>query len=301
MIDPLLARGDVDGARGLVDRVASVDPGHLDLPGARARVAEANQRLQQELGRQIHRADAALRAGKVDDAVAVWRQVLAQRSPGQPRAHAGLRAAGEELVREANLHAANFEFPEAQATLERARALAPELASLRATTQHLEQARMQRAGMVNRDGHDKQRLDDLLAEADHAIVRDQLVDPPGDSAFDKLHAALAIAPGDRRVIAANRRFVATVAACVDHAMTDNRLARASGCLDALAATQPTYASLPSLRATLARHWIAYADERIGAGEIDTAGRAVDSARRLAPDDPAVAAMAIRVQQAHVGR
>ncbi|HTA65395.1 MAG TPA: hypothetical protein VK753_07820, partial [Xanthomonadaceae bacterium] len=139
-----------------------------------------------------------------------------------------------------------------------------------------------------------------LAAADHALVHDELVDPPGDSAFDKLHEASEIAPGDPRVVAANRRFVATVAACVQQKMTDNSLARASACFDALTTVQPTYRSLPSMRTTLAKHWLAYADERIGAGELDTAQRAIDSAKRLTPDDPAIAAMDERLRQARAG-
>ena len=38
-----------------------------------------------------------------------------------------------------------------------------------------------------------------------------------------------------------------------------------------------------------------------AGELDTAASAVDSARRLAPRDPAVTAMAARIRQARAGR
>ncbi|HEY2345944.1 MAG TPA: hypothetical protein VGH80_08675 [Xanthomonadaceae bacterium] len=297
-IDALLASGDVAGAQKLVDRVAGVDPGNLDLPNARARLADASQRQQREQARLLDGADADLRAGRIDAAVATWRQVLAQ-SPDDARAGAGLRAAGEALVREANHDASDFDFAGAQAALDKARTLAPELPSLRATTQHLAQARMQRAGM-DRALKGKQGITDLLAAADHAIVRDELVDPPGDSAFDKLHEAAAIAPADPRVIAARKRFVATVAACVQGGMTDNRLAHASACLDALATIQPTYASLPSLRAELARHWLAYADERIGAGELDTAQRAIDSAKRLTPDDPAIAALQARARQARAG-
>ena len=297
-VDALLAHDDVDGAQKLVDRVASVDPGDLDLPAARTRMAEANQRRQKEQARLLDGADADLRAGKIDAAVALWRQVLAQ-SPDDLRAHGGLRAAGDALVREANHDAADFDFSGAQAALAKARVLAPESPSLRATEQHLQQARALRAGM-GRVGRDKANIDDLLAAADHAIVRDELVDPPGDSAFDKLHEASEIAPGDPRVVAANRRFVATIAACIQHGMTDNRLARASACFVALTTVQPTYAELPSIRATLAKHWLAYADERIGAGELDIAQHAIDSAKRLTPGDPAIAAMLTRVQQARAG-
>jgi tetratricopeptide (TPR) repeat protein len=301
-VGDLLAHDDVDGARKLVDRVAAVDPGHLDLPATRARLAEAEAQRARTNDRLLDGADADLRAGRIDAAVATWRRVLAQ-DPANLRSHTGLRAAGEALVRDANRAASDFDFAGAQAALAKARSLSPELPSLRAAELHMQQARAMRSGMGpigTRGAIDKTRIDDLLAAADHAIARDELVDPPGDSAFDKLHAASALAPGDPRVLAANRRFVATVVACAQREMTDNRLARASACLDALITIQPTYASLPSLRTSLAKHWLAYADERIGAGEIDTAEHAIASAKRLTPDDPAIAAMQARAQQARGG-
>ncbi|HTA64274.1 MAG TPA: hypothetical protein VK753_02110, partial [Xanthomonadaceae bacterium] len=158
-IDPLLAHDDVDGAQKLIDRVAALDPGHLDLPNARARLAEANQRRQKDQTHQLDVADADLHAGKVDEAVAIWRQVLAQ-SPDDIRAHGGLRAAAEVLVRQANRDASDFDFAGAQAALAKAHALAPELPSLRATAQHLQQARLQRAGMNRGMMKDKANVDD---------------------------------------------------------------------------------------------------------------------------------------------
>lgn len=295
---PLLAKGDLDGARALVERVASVDPGHLDLPNAKSQLAAAVQRRQREQDKMLDRADADLRAGKIDAAVATWRQVLAQ-TPDSARAHAGIRAAAEAFVRQGDRALAQFEFATAQLALDKARALAPELPSVRLAEQRMHQLRVQRSGLGH-DARDTARIGQLLAAADAAMARGDLVDPPGDSAFDLLHQAVAIAPGDARVIAANHRFVATVNTCIQSAMTDNRLGRATGCLDALATVRPAYAALPSLRTTLARRWLDYADERIGAGEFDAAARAVESAQRLAPRDPAVAAMAARLRQARGG-
>ena len=127
-----------------------------------------------------------------------------------------------------------------------------------------------------------------------------MLDPPGDSAFDKLRAASAIAPGDPRVIAATRRFGATAIACYQREMTSNRLTRAEACLDALIATDPTYPKLPSMRQGLAARWLAVADERIGAGELDNAQRAIASAQRWAPNDPAIPALQARLQLARAG-
>ena len=295
----LLARGDIDAAQKIVDRVAEIDPGDLDLPDVRARLADATARRQREQDRQMDRADAELRAGRVEAATTVW-QRIAQQSPGNARAHAGIHAAALAWVDEADRHAANFDFRQAQIALDNAHALAPDLPELRLAVAHVHQARLQHSGLT-RNPRDKHHIDTLLAAVDAAIADDELVDPPGDSAYDKLHQAAAIAPADPRVLAAHRRFVAAVTTCIQRGMTDNRLARAGACFDALVAMQPTAPSLALLRTTLSHRWLDYADERIGAGELDVAGRAVDSARRLTPHDPAVEAMATRVRQARAGR
>ncbi len=296
-IDGLLAQGDMAATQKLVDRVAMVDPNHLDLPAARARLGEGIQRRQAAQSHALDAADADLRADRIDAAVAAYRKVLAE-SPDNLRAHGGLRAAGELLVADANRAAADFDFEHAEAMLAQARSLAPELPALRVAVQHLQQARAHRATLPT--AANRATVDDLLAAADHAIVRDELVDPPGDSAFDKLRAASAIAPGDPRVVAATKRFAATAVACYRREMTDNRLARAEACFDALIATQPSYPQLQSMRQALAARWLAVADERLGAGEYDNAQRAITSAQRWTPNDPAIPALLVRLQQARAG-
>ncbi len=302
-VDPLLANNDVAGARHLIDRVASVDPGHLDLPNARARLAAVVQKRQLARKRALDAADAALRGGHVDAAIDGYRRILAE-APNETRARSGLRASAEALVRNARHAAADFRFDAAQSALAQARAIAPGLPTIVAAGHYIQQVQARRAGLdasaSTNHGNDGARIDDLLAAADHAIVRNQLLDPPGASAFDKLRAASAIAPADPRVIAATHRFGATAAACFQREMTANRLARAEGCLEALIAIEPTHAGLPTLQHALAARWLDIADERIGAGELDTAQNAIASAQRWTPNDPAIPALKTRLQQARAG-
>jgi hypothetical protein len=297
-VDAMLAKNDIAGAQRLVDRVVAVDPGHMDLPAARARLGEVVQQRQKAQARDLDAADAALHGGRIDAAIAGYRAVQAA-SPNDLRARAGLRSAADVLLRQANRATADFDFTTAESALTQVRALTPESPTLRAAEQRLQQARARLAG-VGQEGNNSSTIDDLLAAADHAIVRDELVDPPGDSAFDKLRAASAIAPGDPRVIAATRRFGATAIACFQREMTGNRLVRAEACLDALIATDPTYAKLPSMRQGVAARWLAVADERLGAGELGNAQRAIASAQRWAPNDPAIPALLTRLQQARAG-
>jgi tetratricopeptide (TPR) repeat protein len=297
-VDPLLAKNDLVGAGKRIDRVAAVDPGNLNLPEARARLAAAAQRRQKSEARALDAADAALRAGRIDVAIEGYRKVQAV-NPNDARARAGLRQASDALIRQANRAIADFDFATAEASLAQARTLAPESPQYKAAVSRLQQVRSRRT-QLDHVVRDPSRIDDLLAAADHAIVRDELVDPPGDSAFDKLREAAAIAPGDPRVIAATRRFAATAVACFQREMTDNRLVRAESCLDALIATDPAYARLPTMRQNLAARWLAVADERLGAGELDVAQRAIASARRWAPNDPGIPPLLARLQQARAG-
>jgi tetratricopeptide (TPR) repeat protein len=289
-IDALFARDDTAGAQALIDRVATVDPGDLEVV----------QQQQGARSRSLDAADKDLRAGRVDLAIAGYRKVLVQ-APIDLRAHTGLRSAAAVLVRVANHAAANFDFSTAEAALAQAHALSPESPGVRAAEQHLALARVARASIPSApSAANKATVDDLLAAADHAIVRNELVDPPGDSAFDKLRAASAIAPTDPRVFEATKRFAATAIACYQREMTGNHLVHAEACFDALIAVQPSYTQLPSMRQSLAARWLAVADERLGAGELDNAQRAISSAQRLVPGDPAIPALQARLRQAHAG-
>ena len=102
------------------------------------------------------------------------------------------------------------------------------------------------------------------------------------------------------MIEATKRFGVTAIACFQREMTGNRLARAEACFDALIATQPAYPQLPSMRQNLAARWLAVADERLGAGELDNAQRAIGSAQRWSPNDSAIPALKTRLQQARAG-
>ena len=297
-IDALLANNDIAAAQRLVDRVVAVDPGHQDLPVARTRLAAALQQKQKAQARDLDAADAALHGGRIDAAIAGFRKVQAA-NPGDPRARTGLHQAADAMVRQAQRAIADFDFASAESALAQARVLTPDSVSLRAAELHLQQSRARRAVIVP-PANDAAKIDDLLAAADHAVVRNELVDPPGDSAFDKLRAASAIAPGDPRVIAATRRFGATAVACFQREMTGNRLVRAEACLDALIATDPTHVKLQTMRQGLAARWLAVAEERLGAGELGNAQRAIASAQRWAPNDPAIPALLTRLQQARAG-
>ncbi|MEO5596315.1 MAG: hypothetical protein ABIQ97_04150 [Lysobacteraceae bacterium] len=294
-------RGDLDAAQAVIDRVAAIDPGHLDLPFARAHEATARQQQDSGRSRLLDRADADLRNGRVDAAVRGYRAATAQ-DAGESRAIAGLHAAAEAYLVQANNATSDFDFARAESLLTKASALSPEATSLNAATQHLRTARAQRNPPAEARLSREQRaqLDGLLEDATRAMRNDKLLDPPGDSAYDKLRAAAAIAPADPAVRAAQRDFGPAAVACFERALTANQLDRAEGCLQALTTVAPGFARLSSMREALAERWLAVADERLGAGEFRAVRHALDSARQLSPRLHGLTAMEARLELARRG-
>lgn len=293
--------GDVDVAEAAIDRVAAIDAANPDLPVARAQLAAARERRERGQTHRLEIADTALRQGRIDAAVADYRVVLADES-GNARARAGLRAAADAYALQAGRQTSEFEFKRAGASLAQARALAPDAPSVRVAELHLRSARVQRGGRVpsHRNDADTRQVAALLADAERAIGNDNLLDPPGDSAFDKLHAAAVIAPNDPGVRAVQRRFGPAAIGCYQRAMVANQLDRAEGCLDALVTMQPGYPRLSSMREALAQRWLAVADERLGAGEFGAVRHALDAARRLSPRLRGLPALEARLEQARGG-
>lgn len=301
-----LAAGDEAGARKLVDRVVKLEPGHLELPALRARLAEAQQGRERAVDAQLEQAETALAAGRLDEARAGF-ETARQAGADDARAARGLRRIGEAYALRAERAASEFEFAAADAELAAARELAPDSPRLRAAEQNVLRSRARYTGL--RGGEDDvrdagpsprsemDRIERLLTDARRAEENGDLVEPPGDSAYDKLRAAASLAPDDPRVQAAQARLGPAAAQCFERELTANRLGRANGCLDALATLDPGDPRLFGWRARLADRWLGIADERMGAGELNAARRALDSARELDPRHPGLPAAYARLEQA----
>ena len=272
-----LAGDDLVGAGTLVARVQAVDPGHFDLPDARAALARATTR-------QLGRADGELDHGRLSLAVAGYRAVQ-QVDPDNIEAARGLVAVAGAHAAASERHAADFRFVQAQAALLEAQAIAPDAPDVVAAKAYLAQARQSHArlGTGEPTVRRKQQLALLLAEASAAEARGDLLDPPGESAYDKLRAARAIAPGDVEVQTMTARLLPAAQDCFDRELRANRLTGAGRCLDAWRLLDDD-ASVRAANRRLAQRWVAVGDERLGAGELQAAQHALESARTL---DPAI--------------
>ncbi|HEY1136009.1 MAG TPA: hypothetical protein VGE64_00805, partial [Xanthomonadaceae bacterium] len=124
------------------------------------------------------------------------------------------------------------------------------------------------------------RLRGLLDDAQRAEAAGDWLTPPGESAFDKLRAARALAPDDPAVRTATAKLQRHARTCFANELRDNRLQRARVCLDAWAALDGDRRAIAQARTDLAQRWIGVGAERLGRGELAEARAAHDTARTL---------------------
>jgi len=286
-----LSRGELAEASSRIRRVQAADPGHVDLPDALAQLARAGEQHR-------NRADESLRRGHLDDALNNYLAALAA-MPDDAAAERGLMHVANTYAQRSERYAADFRFDDAEAALRDARAISLQAPGVAQAEQRLQQARQtqQRYGQREPTAQRTRRIDQLLSDASQAEARGDLLTPPGESAYDKLRAAQALAPQDPRVRGAMARLLPAARQCFEDELRGNRLRRARECLDARAALEGESAVLRDARRRLAQRWIAVGDERLGAGELGAAQAALSAARELDPQAVGLGEFADRLRAA----
>lgn len=286
--------GDLPAAAKTVHRVREADPGHAGLPGALADLTQASEQRRR-------RADADLRRERLQRARDGYRAVLAV-DADDAEALRGLARLATAYARRSERLAADFRFDEAAAALREAQAISPGVPAIGEARQHLARARQSqsRYGSKLSPAERQRRLRRWLQQAAAAESRGDLLTPPGDSAFDKVRAARAIAPRDARVRKASARLLPAAKACFEKELRGNRLARARECLDARRVLEGETAAVGESRRRLAQRWIAVGNERLGAGEMQAAQMALASARTLDPGAIGLDEFAERLRAAAAG-
>lgn len=283
--------GDLIAAAGLVERAQELDQGHFDLPHAVALLAsQSEQRLQT--------ADADLRRGRLERALDGYELLVGIQPDNEAAARGRLRVASAHAAL-SRRHAADFRIREAQLELGAAVAIAPDASAVLEAGEHLAKARLLQARLQSElpPAQRKKRVSELLDAAGAAEERGDLLLPPGDSAYDNLRTARAIAPDDPAVTAMVGRLRPAARECFETALRQNRLATAGGCLDAYAVLEGEENTVNTARRRLAQRWIAVGDERLGAGDLPLARRALETARSLDPSAEGLQAFSRRVAQA----
>lgn len=289
-----LDQGDIEAAVAEVQRVQSLDPGHLGLPPLQARLGEVRAQAQAGWQRRLAEAEAEYRAGRWQSAGDLYAGLLSEHADDAD-ARAGLDAVVAALARQAQRLAADFDFDAAEASLEQARRWAPDHPALAAAERRLRQSREAQAEAASAGASaDPERLASLLLEARTALHRGDLIEPPGASAWDRLQVAAALAPQAPEVQRALEEYERAASDCLERRLAENALGQARACLDALEARRGV---LPVERRRLADRWLGYAEERLGANELDLAWRALRAARDLDPANPRLDLIAERLRRA----
>lgn len=269
-----LQHGALPQAAQLIGAARIYDAGHADLPTAEAQLAQALERTRQH-------ADTQLQRGQLERAAQDY-QTLLQIDASDAVAQRGLEKVAAAWAHRAERLGSDFRFADANAALAQARELAPQAASIAEAARSVARARQTLSGLGSTlPGRGRERrVHTLLQEATAAEARGDLLTPPGDSAFDKLRAARALAPDDVAVRRAEARLLPIAHECFERELRGNNLGRARACLDARIALEGGGVATSNARRRLAQRWLAVGDERLGAGELRAAETALDAAQAL---------------------
>jgi hypothetical protein len=290
-----IAAGDLAKGSALIVQAREYDAGHMDLPDAQAQLARAVEARRRQ-------ADGDLRRMRLEQALAGYRLVLAA-SPADADAQQGIERIALAYAQRSARQAADFDFAAAQGSLRLARELSPRASVVREAEQALARARQSqsRLGSALPSSERKRRTASLLAAVEQAGARGEWIAPPGESAYDKLRAAQAIAPDDAAVKRAAARVVLATRACFEDELRANRIRRARACYDAWQTLETRDGGLADARRRLSSKWIAVGDERLGSGDVEFAAQALQEARGLDANAPELAEFAARVRRAQTGQ
>ena len=243
-----------------------------------------------------------MRAGHLADgdesALALFRAALKE-DPASVRAKAGLQQVAHAFIVQANAAIDDSNPGAAERLLDAAAALAPDLADLRAARVNLRELRERLEIGARRTPITPQQsaqLRRLVADAARALAAGNLILPPGDSAYDKYRAALAIDPDAADALAGLAQLPARAKELFAQALHDGAPQRARALLDALRQTAPEDPALPVLSERLAGAFLDQADARLGEGRRDDAARALNAARELSPRNPRLAPLETRLRE-----
>ena len=292
-VSGLLARGDVKDAATRVQVAERFDPGHVDLPASRASLARALE----ERASRIRKSLSARQHARAAEACIVLRDIAASAMPGE----CGTVVA-EGLLRDAGAAVADFRFEEATRLIDQLQQLDGDGVRVDAARRHMQAAREDAAHLpkLATSPRAKARVRALLEQAEQARLRGDWLTPPGESAWDRLREARALAPADPKVQRALQAMLPAARDCNATALRDNDLGRAQVCLEAWRQLAPGDAGLPSAQRRMAERWLAIGDERLGRGQVDGAGRALARARTLDAATPGLQDFAERLARAQAG-
>lgn len=262
------------GREPIAERVAELQ--------AQLEAAEANQRRAETLATLLEQAAQAesrrqYTSPPETSALARYRAVLAL-EPDNAAAKTGLARIGERLLDEADQALRREQFDMARRLLAQASGVGGPSPRLRALEEALASATA--PPMVQTlDPASSARLEVALEGFDRALRAGELLDPPGDSAYDQLRAAWAIDRADPRVQEATARFAGAFREQVLRAARGGRLNDAVDLMNDLRGIEGGNASFFAVRNEVAELLIERARRAFQSGDVAGATQAVNGLRR----------------------
>jgi cellulose synthase operon protein C len=316
-----LARDDPNTAATIVDQLAALLPGYGELPALQAALAQARQRDDGALRTAIAQGQQALREGRIagdgdTTALAHFKAALAL-DPSSAEARAGLGQVAQALVVQANAALDANDTAQATTLLDQAEALAPKSADLAAA-----RARLASAGTAPKpavasaaagapavpstaaeppapapvlSAAQIEQVAELVHRAREAATRGQIMLPPGDSAYDLYRNALAIDGTNQAALQGLQDLPGLVVQQFNQALSAGKLDQADELLGALGDLAPGDTTAGVLRGRLVEAWLDQAEAQLDRGDRANAAQSLDRARQLAPYQPRVRELALRLQ------
>jgi tetratricopeptide (TPR) repeat protein len=304
--DSLAQRHPDEAAQRIAD-IERLDHGFVGLAELKAQLADTRVADTRQLDELLARAETLLKKGQFaappgNNALELYREAQ-KRDPQNAKVKAGLKQIAGALLVAANAAIEAKDTAGAEKILGQAEAIgaAPgELAAARSKLRELKEQGAIAAKPSNITPDQQQQIDKFLGEADAAVGRGDLIEPPGGNAYDMYRGALGLDRNNARAKAGIASIPTRAKELFDKAVSTGHPAPARGYLDAVAAITPSDAGIANMRLKLAQAYVKQADEQITAAQYDAAGRSLAKARELAPDDPSVAAADEKLKAAKGG-
>jgi hypothetical protein len=290
-----IAANHADQANQLIAELAQLSPNHPAIPELRGAMAKLHAGAEQALEDTLTRAEAQQRAGRItgaDGALALFQSALTS-DPANARAKNGMARLAQTLIAQANAALDDDNATQAAALLQQAAQAAPDSPALRKANARLGDAR-ERLDAAKRKAQitpaDMARIQTILGEADKAMAAGNLILPPGDCAFDKYRAALAIDADNAAAMQGLAKIPARAKELFEQAIRSGTPNKARAYIDAVAESDPGDASVQAMRGRLADVFLDQTQSFIAQKRRADAGRALDAARELNPNNPRLAAL-----------
>jgi serine/threonine protein kinase len=286
----LIAAGKLAEADAIVAELAAVGATRAQAEGLQAAIAERRGAADRgaRLGTLLEEGERLLRSGRAveprgQSAADRFQAALALET-GNARARSGLEQAIARAIEQADAALAEGKPAQARRLADRVRALAPRTAGISALNDRIEKAEIAARAPSPQQMAEHDRL---IREGELALSAEQLVEPPGDSAYDKFRGAQRIDPQSVAARAGLDAVAQAIKARLRSALGAGRVTRADGDLAALRSVAANDREIAALTIDVARGYAERGLRLLERDRIDEAKQDLARAEQLAADDATV--------------